>query len=72
MSVLDVGSGIAGPSRHLARSFGCVVTGLNLIEEYCAVAACLPGDDFPAMAANLPRNLREARIIPTEIVCRSR
>lgn len=41
MHVLDVGSGIGGPSRHLASTFGARVTGLDLSEEYCDVATTL-------------------------------
>ncbi len=41
VDVLDVGCGIGGPSRHLASEFGCRVTGLDLTEEYCRVAAML-------------------------------
>lgn len=41
MRVLDVGCGIGGPSRHLAAALGCHVTGLDLTEEYCRVAAML-------------------------------
>lgn len=40
-TVLDVGCGIGGPSRHLASEFGCRITGLDLTEEYCSVAAML-------------------------------
>ncbi|MCZ6472582.1 MAG: methyltransferase domain-containing protein [SAR324 cluster bacterium] len=40
-TVLDVGSGVGGPSRLLAADFGCKVTGLDLTEEYCQVATML-------------------------------
>lgn len=39
--VLDIGSGIGGTSRCLAETFGCRVTGIDLTEEYCRVAAML-------------------------------
>jgi SAM-dependent methyltransferase len=39
--VLDVGSGVGGPSRCIAREFGCRVTGIDLTGEYCRVATML-------------------------------
>jgi SAM-dependent methyltransferase len=36
--LLDVGSGIGGPARTLARSHGCRVIGIDLTAEMCAVA----------------------------------
>ncbi len=41
MRVLDVGSGLGGPSRCLATEFGCQVTGIDLCAEYCRVASML-------------------------------
>jgi SAM-dependent methyltransferase len=41
MKVLDVGSGLGGPSRRLTTDFGCHVTGLDLTESYCRVAKAL-------------------------------
>jgi MPBQ/MSBQ methyltransferase len=41
MRVLDVGSGIGGPSRYVAATYDCQVVGIDLTEEYCRVAALL-------------------------------
>jgi len=35
--VLDVGGGIGGPARVLAKEFGCQVTVLDLTEAYCRI-----------------------------------
>ncbi|MEX0697384.1 MAG: methyltransferase domain-containing protein [Dongiaceae bacterium] len=39
--VLDVGSGLGGPSRLLAAAFGCRVTGIDITAAYCRAAATL-------------------------------
>lgn len=39
--VLDVGSGIGGPSRFLASHLGCRVSGVDLTAEFCRVAEML-------------------------------
>ena len=36
--VLDVGSGLGGPARYLARRFGCRISGIDLTAEFCDVA----------------------------------
>lgn len=39
--VLDLGSGLGGPARLLARRHGCSVTGIDLTQELCDVATDL-------------------------------
>jgi len=39
--VLDVGSGLGGPSRYLAAKYGCRVVGIDITEEYCGIASKL-------------------------------
>jgi ubiquinone/menaquinone biosynthesis C-methylase UbiE len=36
--VIDVGSGIGGPSRYLAATYGCRVSGIDLTPEFVAAA----------------------------------
>jgi SAM-dependent methyltransferase len=39
--VLDIGAGLGGPARVLARDFGCRVTALDLTVAYCEAAQML-------------------------------
>jgi len=39
--VLDIGSGLGGPSRYLAAHYGCRIIGIDITEEYCRVASVL-------------------------------
>ncbi len=39
--ILDIGSGLGGPARYMARRFGCRVAGIDLTAEFCEVARLL-------------------------------
>ena len=41
--VLDIGSGLGGPARTLAETYGCRVTGIDLTQAFCDAAATLSG-----------------------------
>ena len=41
LRLLDVGSGIGGPARYFAAEQGCLVTGIDLTEEFVSVARSL-------------------------------
>ena len=41
MHVLDLGSGLGGPARRLAKTTGCKVTGVDLTEDYCRAGSTL-------------------------------
>ena len=60
--VLDIGSGLGGPARYLAKVCGCRVTGIDLTAEFVATAAELARrtglahrvDFWQGSALNLP------------------
>lgn len=39
--VLDVGSGLGGPARTLAETYGCRVTGIDLTADFCAASEAI-------------------------------
>ena len=39
--ILDIGSGIGGPARYFAATYGCRVVGIDLTAEFCDVARTL-------------------------------
>jgi ubiquinone/menaquinone biosynthesis C-methylase UbiE len=41
--VVDIGSGIGGPARYLASTYGCRVSGVDLTPEFVATATALTG-----------------------------
>src|SRR5215469_10896868 len=38
---LDIGSGLGGPARMLAETYGCRVTGIDLTEAFCDAATAM-------------------------------
>ena len=39
--VLDIGSGLGGPARTLAETYGCQVTGIDLTQAFCNAATAM-------------------------------
>src|SRR5262249_41543791 len=39
--VLDIGSGLGGPARTLAETYGCRVTGIDLTRAFCDAATAM-------------------------------
>ena len=39
--VLDIGSGLGGPARTLAETYGCRVTGVDLTQAFCDAATAM-------------------------------
>jgi ubiquinone/menaquinone biosynthesis C-methylase UbiE len=39
--VLDIGSGLGGPARTVAETYGCRVTGIDLTQDFCDAATAM-------------------------------
>lgn len=62
LNVLDVGSGLGGPSRCLAQNFGCSVVGIDLVDEYCQAATTLAG--LVGLSGSVRYQRGDARALP--------
>jgi SAM-dependent methyltransferase len=62
--VLDVGSGLGGPSRYLAATFGCLVRGVDLTPSYVEAARFLA--ERTGLAGKVTYECADALSLPYE------
>jgi ubiquinone/menaquinone biosynthesis C-methylase UbiE len=60
--VLDIGSGLGGPSRYLAATFGCDVTGIDLSQRFVEAATYLTARS--GLDARMRYHLASAEALP--------
>jgi sarcosine/dimethylglycine N-methyltransferase len=60
--VIDIGSGLGGPSRYLAATYGCHVTGIDLSEQFVDVAQHLAA--FVGLDASVEYKVANALALP--------
>lgn len=60
--VLDIGSGLGGPARTLAETYGCHVTGIDLTEAFCDAATTL--SDWVGLADRVAFRQGDATNLP--------
>jgi SAM-dependent methyltransferase len=60
--VLDIGSGLGGPSRYLAATFGCEVTGIDLSQRFVEAATYLTARS--GLDARMRYHLASAEALP--------
>jgi SAM-dependent methyltransferase len=56
--VLDIGSGLGGPARSVAETYGCQVTGIDLTQAFCNAATAMSEWVGLGNGVNLRRVLR--------------
>lgn len=62
--VLDIGSGLGGPARTLAETYGCTVTGIDLTEAFCEAARAL--SDWVSLGDHVAFQQGDATDLPFE------
>jgi SAM-dependent methyltransferase len=62
LSVLDIGSGLGGPSRYLAATFDCQVTGVDLSPSFVEAASYLA--DRAGLADKVIYECARAEVLP--------
>ena len=56
--VIDIGSGLGGPSRYLAATYGCRVSGVDLTPEFVETAIGADCSGRPVRSGGFPRRFR--------------
>jgi len=62
--VLDIGSGLGGPARTLAETYGCQVTGIDLTQAFCDAAAAM--SDWVGLGDRVSFKQGDATSLPFE------
>lgn len=62
--VLDIGSGLGGPARTLAETYGCRVTGIDLTKAFCDAAVAM--SDWVALESRVSFKQGDATNLPFE------
>jgi ubiquinone/menaquinone biosynthesis C-methylase UbiE len=60
--VLDIGSGLGGPARTLAETYGCRVTGIDLTQAFCDAATAM--SDWVGLGKRVLFNQGDATNLP--------
>jgi ubiquinone/menaquinone biosynthesis C-methylase UbiE len=62
--VLDIGSGLGGPARTLAETYGCRVTGIDLTQPFCEAATAM--SDWVGLGDRVAFKQADATNLPFE------
>lgn len=62
--VLDIGSGLGGPARTLAETYGCRVTGIDLTQAFCNAATAM--SDWVGLGGRVSFRQGDATNLPFE------